>query len=91
MGALDADSPAQRRGNLDETVPRALSAISKWMERGADTPGEDWRSRPIEFHVARALCGLASLAKGAAIHPTLEIAATRLVMALELFRARYSK
>jgi hypothetical protein len=64
--------------------PHALPVIEAVMERGARThQGEDWRTLPPGFHLARARQHLNLLAAGDASEPHLAHAACRLLMELE--------
>jgi hypothetical protein len=64
--------------------PHALVVVNRVMERGARThQGEDWRTLPAGFHLARARRHLDLLAAGDTSEPHLAHAACRLLMELE--------
>jgi hypothetical protein len=64
--------------------PNALRIVTEVMERGADThQGEDWRTLPANFHLARARRHLDLLAAGDARELHLAHAVCRLLMELE--------
>jgi hypothetical protein len=65
--------------------PRALRTVTEVMERGARThQGEDWRTLPAGFHLARARRHLDLLAAEDVSEPHLAHAACRLLMEIDL-------
>jgi hypothetical protein len=71
-------------GTLLELVPHS-TIVAEVIDGSTKAQiSEGWRSSPFEFHVARTICHLAKLANGDTSEQHFEIAAARLMMALEL-------
>jgi hypothetical protein len=87
-----ASAPSHRLPPVIEKLFSAASRIVEAvMERGARTHrGEDWRTLPAGFHLARARRHLDLLAVGDVSEPHLAHAACRLLMELETRRLRPS-